>query len=80
MSTVTEEAPTRLMPAAVPPDPTWARQVRVMAGLSQADLARRIGVSRLSVGRWESGKTVPSELLLWRYVRVLARLSEGHMP
>lgn len=30
--------------------------VRVNAGLSQQDIADKMGVSRITVGNWESGK------------------------
>jgi hypothetical protein len=32
------------------------RQVRESAGISQAELARRLGVAQPSVARWESGR------------------------
>lgn len=34
-------------------------QARRVAGLTQEDLAHRVGVDRSTVGRWESGETVP---------------------
>jgi len=36
--------------------------VRVARGLTQADLARRLSVSAMTVARWESGKAQPSTL------------------
>lgn len=33
---------------------------RIKKGLTQADLAKELGVSRNAVTRWESAKTVPS--------------------
>ena len=36
------------------------RQARELAGLTQEQLAERIGVSRTAVVRWESGETDPT--------------------
>lgn len=41
---------------------TWAAYVksaREAAGLSQTELARRMGINRNTIGRWESGKFRP---------------------
>lgn len=35
-------------------------QARVAAGLTQEELAKRIGVSRISVGNWERGVKAPN--------------------
>jgi len=45
------------------------RRLRLEAGLSQTELARRTGMSQQAVSDWEVGKTVPR----WRYVRAAAR-------
>jgi transcriptional regulator with XRE-family HTH domain len=45
-------------------------QARVAAGLTQAELAARIGTSQPTIARWESGNQLPS-------VRSLLRLAEG---
>jgi putative transcriptional regulator len=48
------------------------RRGRVAAGLTQAELAERVGVSRWSITRLESGGTAdPSTSLLERVARVL---------
>jgi len=36
------------------------RKARTNAGLDQAELAEKVGVSRQAVGSWERGRTVPS--------------------
>jgi DNA-binding transcriptional regulator YiaG len=36
--------------------------IRTRLGLSQEDLARKIGVSYASVNRWENGQVTPSKL------------------
>ena len=38
---------------------TWVRRVRRRAGLSQAEFARRIGISVATVRGWEQGKLLP---------------------
>jgi transcriptional regulator with XRE-family HTH domain len=48
------------------------REARVAAGLSQAELGRALGVSRMAVARWESGQfTAATVLDLARALRVL---------
>jgi putative transcriptional regulator len=37
----------------------WVRRVRRRAGLSQAEFARRIGMSVVTVRDWERGKALP---------------------
>lgn len=41
--------------------------VRTNADMSQEELARKMGVSRVTVGNWESGKTKMSEADLRLY-------------
>lgn len=45
-------------------------QARAVAGLTQAELASRIGSSQPTIARWESGRQLPS-------VRSLLRLAEA---
>ena len=47
--------------------------LRVALKLNQLALATRLGVTRVSVGRWERGVSIPSRLA-WRAMRDLARL------
>jgi len=44
--------------------PEEIREVRFKLNLSQDDIAALIGVSRISIHRWETGKTKPSKFLL----------------
>ena len=37
----------------------WVRRVRRRAGLSQAEFARRIGISVVTLRSWEQGKLLP---------------------
>jgi predicted transcriptional regulator len=55
-------------------------KARLRAGLSQADLALRMGTSQSAIARLESGQTLPSTKTLLRYAeatgsRVHLRLS-----
>ncbi len=45
-----------------PPDsfPNRLRRARIIKGFSGSELAAKVGTSRPSVPRWESGKTAPS--------------------
>ena len=38
----------------------WVREARLRAGLTQAELARRVGTTQSAVARLESGRTSPS--------------------
>jgi len=40
--------------------PTLLKQGRRDAGLSQAELAEKVGVTQPTISRWESGKELPS--------------------
>jgi transcriptional regulator with XRE-family HTH domain len=40
--------------------PTRLRSIRVRRGWNQEDLARQLGISKGSIGNWESGKNMPT--------------------
>lgn len=44
-------------------------QARLRAGLSQADLAARMGISQSAIARFESGQTMPSTKTLLQFAR-----------
>ena len=44
-------------------------KARLRAGLSQAELARRMGTSQSAIARLESGQTLPSTKTLLRYAQ-----------
>lgn len=50
------------------PFPTRLRELRAEKGVSQGELSRVLGVSKSTVGLWETGDTLPDA----RYVRALA--------
>ena len=43
--------------------------------IGQAEIARRLGVSRSAVHNWRHGKSEPS----WESARELARISDGYL-
>lgn len=47
------------------------RRARLLAGISQGDLARELGLSQGSVSLWERGKTNPSAPKLKRLAEIL---------
>lgn len=66
--------------AASLPTPAIARALRVRAGISQARIARELGVSRMTVSRWESGAHRPRGVHLVAYgalLRDLHRIAEA---
>ena len=56
--------------------PAIARALRQQAGLTQADIAEALGVSRITVCRWELGQRVPRGELAVRYLALLRRACE----
>ena len=56
------------------PDPAIRRMIRERAEISQADLARAVGVGRASVARWEAGTRTPGRKVVGRYLEVLDQL------
>ena len=57
------------------PEPEVRRLVRRRAGLSQADVARVLGVARVSVTRWENGDREPMRRNVSAYGALLKRLA-----
>jgi putative transcriptional regulator len=54
----------------------WVRRVRRRAGLSQAEFARRIGISVVTVRDWERGKLAPQGAAR-ALLRVIDRVPEA---
>ena len=52
-----------------------ARHARRAAGVTAAEVASVLGVSRQSVSQWETGEAVPSVRHALAYGRVIAELS-----
>ncbi|MGW4506860.1 helix-turn-helix transcriptional regulator [Streptomyces sp. NPDC004436] len=51
------------------------QQLRLAAGLTQAEVAAAIGVQRLAVARWEAGATQPHRGNRRAYAHLLRRLA-----
>ncbi|MFD7095797.1 helix-turn-helix transcriptional regulator [Streptomyces xanthophaeus] len=51
------------------------QQLRLAAGLTQAEVAEAIGVKRLAVARWEAGATQPHRENRRAYAHLLRRLA-----
>lgn len=52
-----------------------ARAIREAAGLSQAEIARPIGVERATVALWEQHRRIPRGDAALRYAELLRRLA-----
>jgi transcriptional regulator with XRE-family HTH domain len=58
------------------PSPAGAKAIRLGVGVTQQQLADELGVDRVTVARWESGKRTPRGELRLRYIAVLETLAE----
>lgn len=58
------------------PDPMTAKRIRVLAGISQQRLADELGVSRVTVARWEDGGRHPRSMNKKKYSDLLNQLRE----
>lgn len=56
------------------PPPAERRRLRVLAGVSQEDLASVLRVDRATVSRWEAGILTPKDDRLLEYTLVLEEL------
>jgi transcriptional regulator with XRE-family HTH domain len=54
------------------------QQLRLAAGLTQAEVADAIGVKRLAVARWEAGTTQPHRGNRRAYAHLLRKLAEKY--
>jgi transcriptional regulator with XRE-family HTH domain len=56
------------------------RRYRLQLGLTQSELARRLGVQLSTVSSWERGLTCPAASPLLRLAKTLSTLAEGLYP
>ncbi len=56
--------------------PPLAKAIRVSVGVSQQQVAKELGVHRVSIARWESGERRPRGHLLTAYTDLLRELQE----
>lgn len=68
--------PQRVSAAKLPPPEERAR-IRKESGVSLRDLAKELGVSPMTVGRWESGQVRPRLDQAAAYARLLAAVAEA---
>lgn len=55
----------------------WLRMLREAAGLTQSEVAARLGVTKGCVSRWESGETAPTATRQLQYARACGRKDGG---
>jgi transcriptional regulator with XRE-family HTH domain len=55
-----------------------AREIRLAADVSQAEIARACGVAPAAVSQWESGQRTPRGEAALRYGRALHMLARGN--
>lgn len=67
----------RVIAADVRIDPVTARAVRLRAGLTQDEIAERVGVTRYAICAYERGRRHPSLINAVAYQRVLDELIEA---
>ncbi len=53
------------------------RRIRQAAGLSQPEVARAIGTTHVTIGRWERAERVPRHEAAVRWVELLLALDKG---
>ncbi|WP_022891229.1 helix-turn-helix transcriptional regulator [Agromyces subbeticus] len=59
------------------PSPVTARLIRLAADVTQARMAQELGVSRVTIARWEAGTRRPRGKMMLDYRRVLDELREA---
>lgn len=56
------------------------RETRHRLGLTQAQLAQKLGVSYQSVNRWENGRNMPLPIVLKQIEILLSQLANNNPP
>lgn len=60
------------------PPPHMRRAIRLAAGLSAAEVAAAMGVTRQAVAAWERGRRTPRGPLLSAYIEVLEAMTDSN--
>ena len=60
--------------------PSQCRAARALLNVTQDDLARRLGVSRISIAHFETGKRVLSDELTRKIVLIFKQEGVGLLP
>lgn len=77
MATISLEPISKLMEVRAAARSGRARRLREEAGISQAEVAAAVGVTRACVSRWEAGARKPTGSAAQRYARLLELLDRG---
>jgi DNA-binding transcriptional regulator YiaG len=62
------------------PPPKSCRVIRELSGVSTADVANALGVTRQTISNWENGKRAPRGPHLEGYLEILDLLRAGETP
>ncbi len=60
-----------------PDIPQLIRNLREKTGLTQEKFATKLGVTLLTVNRWENGRTKPSPLAMQKVEKLLRRMGDS---
>ncbi|MDO8670130.1 MAG: helix-turn-helix domain-containing protein, partial [Dehalococcoidia bacterium] len=60
--------------------PEWIRGLRAQIGTTQAELAERVGVTYVTVSRWENGQSRPNRLALRALATLAQQNSDQYRP
>ena len=60
--------------------PEWIKGLRAQIGVTQAELAERLGVTYVTVSRWENGQARPNRLAMRALVALAQQSSDLHRP
>jgi transcriptional regulator with XRE-family HTH domain len=68
------------LPKCPPKIPNTIRRYRLLVGLTQLEVAGRLGTRLATVSSWERGQTCPAGPMLLRLAKVLDTLAEALYP
>ncbi len=59
--------------------PEWVKKTRPSLGLTQAELAERLGVTHVTISRWENGQARPNRLAIRALTGLVQSSGKGHI-